>query len=52
MKKTPRDIITLHICTKNYDHMMYGSETWYVTDVQEDRWMVTEKATYRGGCPA
>ena len=25
MKKTPRDIIILHMHTKNYDHMMYGS---------------------------
>ena len=24
-KKTPRDIIILHICTINYNHMMYGS---------------------------
>ena len=22
-KKTPRDIIILHMCTKNYDQMMY-----------------------------
>ena len=25
MKKTPGDIIILQMCTKNYDHMMYGS---------------------------
>ena len=25
MKKTPRDIIILHMCTKNYDQMMYSS---------------------------
>ena len=25
MKKMPGDIIILHMCTKNYDHMMYGS---------------------------
>ena len=25
MKKTPGDIIILHKCTKNNDHMMYGS---------------------------
>ena len=25
MKKTPEDIIILHMCTKNYDHVMYGS---------------------------
>ena len=24
-KKSPRDIIILHMCTKNYDQMMYGS---------------------------
>ena len=24
MKKTPGDIIILHICTKHYDHMMYS----------------------------
>ena len=24
-KKLPRDIIILHMCTKNYDQMMYGS---------------------------
>ena len=24
-KKTPGDIIILHVCTKNYDQMMYGS---------------------------
>ena len=24
-KKNPEDIIILHLCTKNYDHMMYGS---------------------------
>ena len=22
LKKTPQDIITLHMCTKNHDHMM------------------------------
>ena len=25
MKKTPGDIIILHMCTKNYDQMIYGS---------------------------
>ena len=25
MKKSPGDIIILHMCTKNYDQMMYGS---------------------------
>ena len=25
VKKMPGDTILLHTCTKNYDHMMYGS---------------------------
>ena len=25
MKKTPGDVIILHKCTKNYDHMVYCS---------------------------
>ena len=25
MKKTPRDVIILHKCTKNHDHMLYCS---------------------------
>ena len=33
MKKMPGDIIILHMCTKNYDHMMYGS--W---DMVRDGW--------------
>ena len=46
------DIILLHLCTNNYDQMMYGS--WDMvgnrrTDGQTDRW--TENVTYRGGCP-
>ena len=24
-KKTTEDVIISHMCTKNYDHMMYGS---------------------------
>ena len=34
MKKTPRDIIILHMCTKNYDvrFLRYGAR-------QMDRWM-------------
>ena len=36
MKKMPGDIIILHMCTKNYDQMMYGS--WdMVRDGQTDR---------------
>ena len=40
-------IIILHMCTKHYDHMMYGS--WdMVRDGQTDG--RTEKVTYKGGC--
>ena len=48
----PGDTIILHMCTKNYDQMLYGS--WDM--VRDERmggeiveW--TEKVTYRGGCP-
>ena len=34
MKKTPGDIIILHKCTKNHDHMLYCS--W---DMVHGRWM-------------
>ena len=44
MKKTPRDIITLHMCAKNYDHMLYWS--W---DMVCDGW--TENAWVMPGCP-
>ena len=44
----PGDIIILHMCTKNYDQMMYGS--WdMVHNRQTDG--QSEKMTYRGGCP-
>ena len=33
MKKTPREIIILHMCTKKYDQMMYSS--W---DMVRDGW--------------
>ena len=48
MKETPRDIIILHMCTKNYDQMINGS--W---DMVCDRWMDgwMEKVTCRRGCP-
>ena len=48
MKKTPGDIITLHMCTKNYEHMVFGS--W---DIVCDRWtdQRMEKVTYGGWCP-
>ena len=45
MKTLPGDIIILHMCTKNYDPIMYDS--W---DMMRDG--RTEKITYRGGCPA
>ena len=41
--KTSEDII-LHMCSKNYDQMMYDS----CDMAQNGR---TEKVTYRGGCP-
>ena len=38
MKKVSADIIILHLCTKNYDHMMYGS--WdMMSNGQMDRWI-------------
>ena len=56
MKKTPGDIIILHMCAKNYDQMMYGS--WDMVcngrmDKQTDRQTEgqMEKVTYRGGAP-
>ena len=37
MKNTPGDIIILHMCTKNYDQMMYGP--WdMVHNRQMDKW--------------
>ena len=44
MKKTSGDIIISHMCTKNYDQIMYIS--W---NMVYDEWM--EKVTYRSGCP-
>ena len=38
-KKNPGDIIILHMCTKNYDHMMYVM----VHNGQTNRW--TKKVT-------
>ena len=48
-KKMPGDIIILHMCTKNYDQMMYSSCDM-VSDRQTDEQMDrhTEKVTYRG----
>ena len=48
IKKTLGDIIILHMCTKNYDHMMYSS--W---DMMHDGQMngQVEKLTYRSECP-
>ena len=37
MKKTPGDIIILHMCTKNYDHMMHGFWQWWATDGMDGR---------------
>ena len=64
MKKIAGDIMILHMCTKNNDHMMYGSwnmvhDGWMDRRLagQTDRLMdrrtdgPTEKVTYRGGCP-
>ena len=34
MKNTPGDIIILHMCIKNYEHMVFGS--WHIVC---DRWM-------------
>ena len=49
-------VIILHMCTKNYDQMMYVSwgmvrneRTDGRTDERTGGW--TEKVTYRGGCP-
>ena len=44
MKQTPGDIITLHMCTKNYDQMIYCFMRYGVrwtdrkTDGQTDGW--------------
>ena len=35
MKKTFGDIIILHICTKNYDQMMYGSSDLVCDGIHE-----------------
>ena len=32
-QKTPGDIIILHECTKDHDHILSCSEIWPVTDV-------------------
>ena len=48
-KKMPGDIIILHMCTKNYDHMIHGS--W---DMAFGRWMdrwADGKSDIRGECP-
>ena len=49
MKKNPRDNIILHMSTKNYDQLIYGSWDIMVCDRRTDRQM--EKVTYRGGGP-
>ena len=46
MKKTPGDIIILHMCTKNYNQMMYGS--WdMVRHGRTDKWTNGKSDTYR-----
>ena len=52
MKLTAGDIIILRMCTKNNDHMMYGS--WdMVHNGRTGRQVGRQdgKMTYRGGCP-
>ena len=47
MKTRPADIIVLHMCTKNYDHIMCSS--WdMVLNERMDRRM---EVTYSGDCP-
>ena len=46
--KNPGNII-LHMCTKNYDHMMYGCSWDMVCNGQTSK--QTKKATYIGGHP-
>ena len=36
MKKNAGDIIILHICTKNHDHMMYDS--WDMVRKRQTDW--------------
>ena len=47
-EKKAGDIIILHMCTKYYDQMMYGS-----LDMVRNGWMdgQTKKVTYGSGCP-
>ena len=33
----PGDIIILHMCTKNYNEMMYGPEIWCVMNRRTER---------------
>ena len=46
IKKTPGDILILHMCTKNYDHRCTVPEKWCAT-VGQTHW----KMTHRGGWP-
>ena len=52
-EKLPGDIIILHLCTKNYDHVMY--DFWdMVHDGRAEGQVVDgqmEKVIYRGRCP-
>ena len=59
MKKMPGDIIISHMCTKNYDWMMYSSwdmvcdgPTYVWTEKVTQRWVSQlKKVTHKGGCP-
>ena len=52
IKTLPEDIVILHICTKNYDHIMYS---WWDTICNWwTEWQMNEqmeKVTYKGGSP-
>ena len=45
-KKTPGGTSILHMCTQNYDHMMYSSR-----DMVHNRQTGGWKKWHRGGCP-
>ena len=52
IKALPGDIIILHICNKNYDHIMYS--WWDTICNQWTEWQMKEqieKVTYKGGSP-
>ena len=49
MKKMAEDIIILHMCTKNYDHMINSSSDM-VCGRRTNGW-TDRRMAYRGGCP-